>query len=140
MTDSDGLTVPLDAHIGADGPSAATQPPPHLQQPSNHIPHAQVQAHVAAVAAATSPGVSVGVPNIAAAVATNPSPAATPNSVANPRRGKQYKCGFCHELGHNRFVSSLCFLSSSTWARANSDVVARSNLRGERVPPVAWKR
>jgi hypothetical protein len=56
-------------------------------------------AHV--LGAASSP------PSGGAALAspTAPSPVAAPATAVNAsgsRRGKQYKCGFCHELGHNR--------------------------------------
>lgn len=117
MADTDGLNVPLDTHITSDGSSGgAAQTPTHLQQQASHLPHVQVQAAVAAAAAAS--GVSVGVPTISTPVASPSGAATTPTSGANPRKGKQYKCGFCHELGHNRFVALHSLSSARTFLMA----------------------
>lgn len=33
-----------------------------------------------------------------------------PKGPGSTRRGKQYKCGNCHELGHNQYVLLFLFL------------------------------
>jgi hypothetical protein len=57
-------------------------------------------------------------------------PTTTPNASSSTRRGKQYKCGMCHELGHN---SKTCPRRLSSGDESAAATAAAKGL----TPPVA---